>query len=320
MPIKAFDKLCCPIDGERLVLDAVSNAWRCGNGHSFDVAKQGYLNLLPVQHKRSKDPGDSKAMVAARRDFLESGFYQKLAQAISTQVAAQTELLQSSSAELHAQNMAGKEASDEPVSILDAGCGEGYYLRHLIAHDATANLRLVALDISKWAVLAAAKQGLKTHYTENNTPKNSNLPNAQAPLVQWIVASNAQIPVADASIDILLCIFGFPVYQEFHRVLKPNGVVLMVDPGADHLRELREVIYTTLKPENQAKSYPEYFTAEPAMAVRYPVTLRSQQEIANLLAMTPHLFRAPQEGKQRVQALERLKVSVDVQLQVLRKN
>ncbi|BBI59951.1 hypothetical protein HSBAA_12570 [Vreelandella sulfidaeris] len=67
MSITPFQALACPLDGEPL--HVAGNTWRCAAGHSFDIAKQGYVNLLPVQQKRSHDPGDSKAMVAARQRF-----------------------------------------------------------------------------------------------------------------------------------------------------------------------------------------------------------------------------------------------------------
>jgi len=68
MRVTPFRMLACPLDG--MPLHCTGSAWRCVSGHSFDIASQGYTHLLPVQHKRSRDPGDSKEMVAARRRFL----------------------------------------------------------------------------------------------------------------------------------------------------------------------------------------------------------------------------------------------------------
>jgi 23S rRNA (guanine745-N1)-methyltransferase len=73
-----------------------------------------------------------------------------------------------------------------------------------------------------------------------------------APSTTWIVGSNAGLPVLPATLDRVLCMFGFPVYPEFARVLRRGGELLQVDAGPDHLRELREVIYPTLKPERPA--------------------------------------------------------------------
>lgn len=278
MSTAPFQALACPLDGDPLTL--VESAWRCPAGHSFDIAKQGYVNLLPVQNKRSNDPGDSKAMVAARQRFLNAGYYQPIADAIN-----------------HAALNDAPESM--PLSCLDAGCGEGYYLRQLAqaASDA-ALLELIGLDISKWAVMAAAKQN-----RQQDQPAT------------WVVGSNANLPVQSASLDRLLCMFGFPVMSEFARVLKPGGVLLQVEAGSNHLRELREVIYPTLKPErNGEPTVAEGFTAQAAETVSYSLTLNGKEAIADLLAMTPHLYRASAEGRERAAALETLAVSVDVQV------
>ena len=84
MSITPFQALACPLDGKPLSWS--DSVWRCSDGHSFDIAKQGYVNLLPVQQKRSHDPGDSKAMVAARQRFLDAGHYQPIAEVVSNAV------------------------------------------------------------------------------------------------------------------------------------------------------------------------------------------------------------------------------------------
>jgi len=234
--IVPFQALACPLDGTPL--HCHGSTWRCPSGHSFDIASQGYANLLPVQQKRSRDPGDSKEMVAARRRFLNAGHYEPIAAAVSRAV--------------------------------------------------------LGLDISKWAVLSAAKQDKR--------------PN-------WIVGSNANLPVLPATLDLVLCMFGFPVYGEFARVLKPGGVLLQVDAGPDHLRELREIIYPTLKPERLVDSQvPAGFRSLSTETVRFPLAIDGAEQIADLLAMTPHLYRASAEGRARAAALSALAVTVDVRL------
>ena len=109
--------------------------------------------------------------------------------------------------------------------------------------------------------------------------------------------------------------FGFPVYAEFSRVLKPDGQLLQVDAGPEHLRELREIIYPTLKPERTADvQAPEGFTDLSTETVRYPLNLTGPEQIADLLAMTPHLYRASAEGRAKAAALTALSVTVDVRL------
>lgn len=274
MKIIPFQALACPLDGGPLLSNGAT--WRCVAGHSFDIASQGYANLLPVQNKRSRDPGDSKEMVAARRRFLDTGCYQPIAAAVSR--AALADLPPGGAA-----------------SCLDAGCGEGYYLRQLAAAAGKGQtLALLGLDISKWAVLSAAKQEKR---------------------VTWVVGSNANLPVLPGTLDRVLCMFGFPVHAEFARALKRGGRLLQVDAGPDHLRELRQIIYPSLKPERLAESKaPKGFVTLSAETVRYPLELVGAEQIADLLAMTPHLYRATAEGRARAAALTALPVTVQVRL------
>lgn len=283
MNVTPFLALNCPLDGAPLRRSGAS--WRCPAGHCFDIAAQGYTNLLPVQDKRSRDPGDSKEMVAARRRFLESGAYEQIAAAVSHAVLADL-------------------PPTPDLSCLDAGCGEGYYLRQLAdaaeQRSGQGTLALIGLDISKWAVLAAAKRDKRAN---------------------WIVGSNANLPVPTAALDRVLCMFGFPVYAEFARVLKEDGLLLQIDAGPDHLRELREIIYPVLKAERAAAMVmPEGFTLESSETIRYPLDLVGQMQIADLLAMTPHLYRATAEGRAKAAALTALTVTVDVRLNCFRRN
>ncbi len=279
MPHTCFTELSCPLDNQPLTRQ--ENRWTCPQGHSYDIARQGYTHLLPVQHKRSREPGDSKAMVQARKRFLNAGHYQCIAQAVA-QATLQT-----------------AKATDS-LACLDAGCGEGYYLRQLAAQAPTDQpLALVGLDISKWSILAAAKQ-------DKNTT--------------WVVGTNAHLPVQNSSLDRVLCMFGFPVYPEFSRVLNTDGRLIQVDPGVDHLRELRSVLYSELKGEGQTEfKVPGEFEMLAEERVRQTIRVTDQETIQDLLGMTPHGYRAPKEGLERVAALEEIEVLVDVMIRTLGK-
>ena len=122
-------ELRCPLCGMALVRE--DRSWRCENRHSFDIARQGYVNLLAVQQKHSLNPGDTREQVASRRSFLDAGFYAPIANALC---AAAVEL-----------GCAGP--------ILDVGCGEGYYSTRVAQ---AINAELTGLDISKEAVRFAA--------------------------------------------------------------------------------------------------------------------------------------------------------------------
>ena len=122
-------ELLCPLCGA--VLNKEEKSYRCENRHSFDIARQGYVNLLPVQQKHSLNPGDTKEQVASRREFLSAGFYAPIADALC-----------------HSAKELGCAGP-----ILDVGCGEGYYSSQVAA---ALNTELVGLDISKEAVRFAA--------------------------------------------------------------------------------------------------------------------------------------------------------------------
>jgi 23S rRNA (guanine745-N1)-methyltransferase len=272
------------MDGNALTRHGTT--WRCASGHSFDIARQGYTHLLPVQKKRSADPGDSKMMVSARQRFLNAAHYRPIADTVCRAVLAEL-------------------TTDITANYLDAGCGEGYYLRQL--RTATGgeehSLALMGLDISKWAILSAAKQattmsGLTTATT--------------APWANWVVGSNANLPVLSNTLDGLLCIFGFPVYNEFARVLKPGGILYQMDAGPDHLRELRDIIYPRVRPARTLEpQQPAEFTHRSSESIRYRHTLTDAAAIADLFAMTPHLYRTSAEGRAKASALTALEITVD---------
>ena len=121
----------CPVC--HLPLELADSTWRCGNRHNFDCAREGYVNLLPVQRKRSKEPGDSGEMLQARRRFLEAGYYRPLVETIVALLPYAP----------------GRQ-------LLDIGCGEGYYTRQLQS-SGWPGKALAGVDISKAGVRMAAK-------------------------------------------------------------------------------------------------------------------------------------------------------------------
>src|SRR5450631_3289491 len=127
--------LACPTCNGLLEQDG--NSLKCSNNHSFDISSEGYVNLL-----RKKLPGDAKEMLMARRDFLEQGHYQPLSDLTNDLIHTHMPL------------------SSSPHTILDAGCGEGYYIgrlqQYLLAHNYQA--QYIGLDISKDAIKMAAKR------------------------------------------------------------------------------------------------------------------------------------------------------------------
>jgi len=258
----------------------------CENGHAFDIARQGYINLLPVQQKRSKQPGDSKEMVLARAQFLNSGVYGSIASTLAQTVLAQT-------------------TGEREICLMDSGCGEGYYLDTLFDQlkikGGRGDVSFIGLDISKAAIAEAAKRNKQ---------------------ITWIVGTNKQPPVAVASVGIILCVFGFHNFKGFHKVLEVGGKLIVVEPGPDHLQELREIIYSEVKrSEPQNLSYAEDigYSIQDEQLLKFKTGDINKSQINNLLVMTPHFYKASREGRAAASRLQKLNLTVDVVIRTLEK-
>ena len=218
------------------------------------MARQGYVNLLPVQNKHSAQPGDTKEQVLARRAFLEGGFYAPIVDALCA--------------------LAKKHGCSG--TILDAGCGEGYYSSRLAQ---SLDAELIGLDISKEAVRFAAGR-------------------YKGPL--WLCASAAHIPVEDHSIGLLTSLFAFTAPAEFLRVLHPEGAFIQVLAAQDHLLGLKNIVYPELKLKEK-DSVPELpgFALVESVPVKFAFTVEGDQ-VQNLLYMTPHVYRIGKEGAENL--------------------
>ena len=244
--------LCCPVCGRTLT--QTEKIWSCENGHSFDVARQSYVNLLPVTQKHSLHPGDTREQVAARREFLDGGFYAPIAQ---TLVAL-----------LH-------DFCPGCKTLLDVGCGEGYYLSKLPAVP-----ERWGIDVSKEAVRYAA---------------------AREKQARFLVATAAHLPFADGTFDALMSMFALTLPEEFSRVLKKNGIYLQVLAGENHLPNLKNLIYPELK-HKEKTLHPALagFTLLHSRTLEFSFDLDEPQQVRNLLSMTPHFWRITKEGAQRL--------------------
>ena len=255
----------------------------CVNGHNFDRAKQGYWNLLLPQRKRSRSPGDNEAMVQARQRFLDQQSYQPIADAVSATVLNAIKLV------------------DNPV-ILDLGCGEGYYTDHLCHSFAKANqaASLIGLDISKAAIRQACKRDKR---------------------ITWLVATGADIPLLPESVDFATLIFARLLPEPTAQVLGKNGLFLVVWPGPDHLRELRELIYTDvrdsdLNPDAQLHALFEPLRME---TLRFRFQISDTVQLSDLLLMTPHGQRLNQERREALLKIEQLSLQADIRLSLYKK-
>jgi 23S rRNA (guanine745-N1)-methyltransferase len=235
------------------------------------MAKEGYLNLLPVQHKKSREPGDSRAMMRSRRHFLEAGFYQPVAEAVASII--------------------DKHIPDNSnMRILDMGCGEGYYSRQIEALcNNSKNIELHGIDIAKNAIFAAAKKQANAHF---------------------IVASNKRMPYANHYFDLIMRVYAPSNDAEIQRLLKPNGFLLFVTPGPRHLWQLKEFIYKEVNLHSIDISLPKEFEQIESQSISYKIKPDQQQRMA-LLQMTPFAWRAKGEVKNNIQQANGLIIETD---------
>ena len=270
----------CPLCGAPLTGDV---SLKCAKNHSFDRAKEGYWNLLPVQSMRTKAPGDSKEMVAARRAFLNAGYYGIFGQAVG---------------ELCLQ-YGQPAAPDAPLHLLDAGCGEGWYDRCIAQQFAAAGktLQLAGFDIAKPAVRLAAKA---------------------LPTAKYAVASSFGQPVRTGWADVLLNCFSPFAQEEFLRVLRPGGRMIYVVPGAEHLYQMKAVLYEKpYKNAVQEIAYPG-FRAIGEREVSGTITVPREQ-LEALFAMTPYYWKTPRDGAARLAALPQLTTTIAFRFLVFEK-
>ena len=240
----------CPICQENLTL--VETSLKCNNRHSFDLAKFGYVNLAP-QIKQSANY--DKENFQNRQQILEAGFYQAILEDISDLLAS----------------------SKTTKTILDIGCGEGFYSRKL--QERYPDKTFYAFDISKDSVQIAAK-------SEPNWAVN------------WFVGDLARLPIKDGSMDILLDIFSPANYGEFRRVLSKDGILIKVIPTENHLKEIRQKVQDQLTNKDYSNQdiknhFQNNFTilSSKNASLTKPITT---EQLQALLSMTPLLFHIDQ--------------------------
>ena len=248
----SLDLLRCPTCRTRR-LHPHRSALRCSAGHTFDIARHGYASLLAGTRATS---GDDAAMVQARDRFLSTGTYAPIRNA-AVRLAA--------------------DAVSEQATVVDVGCGTGYYLAGVLDH--LPGARGLGLDTSVRALRSAARA------------------HARAAAVAWDVFR--PFPLADGVADVVLDVFAPRNPAEFHRVLRPTGRLIVVRPTGRHLAELRGRLpaMVTIDPAKEQRLHrvlDPFFKAAVTELVEYHATL-TRPDAVDLVAMTPsahHVSRA----------------------------
>lgn len=275
------DILKCPLCNNSLA--KYDKSLICANRHTYDIARSGYINLLPVNEKNSKNPGDSKEMVEARSNFLNTNHYLPIITKINTFIEANI-------------------TPNTPINILDAGCGEGYYLTKIKNHfNETVNC--LGVDISKAAIHAAAKRCKE---------------------ICWCIASIYNLPIINNSCDLIINIFSPYDFTELLRVAKENATIILVIPSDNHLIEIKNLVYKNQQNYTSNERLLSKLQEQPDLSiinteqVTYNFNLANQEAIKNLFAMTPFYWKSSQDIQKILADQESMQVTIDVKIVFLK--
>lgn len=274
--MKNAKHLKCPNCGKNLF--EKENILTCGK-HCFDIAKEGYVNLCI--HGKA-DSGDSKEMIASRRNFLDKEFYKPVLDELCSIVEKYM------------------PDSEENV-ILDMGCGEGYYLGHLQKYleKIGKDTECYGFDLSKYAVRTASKK-----YGD----------------VNWMVANVADVPMQDKSCGIVLSMFANVTETETNRIIKDNGILILVRAGLSHLLEMRKIIYPEIHERYSPTVLPENYELLEKRDIKFNIHMTDGNDMKNLLMMTPHYWKVKEENRQKLYNTPVLDTTAEIEYYILKKD
>ena len=229
--------LSCPICEQPMHVDG--KTVRCNKGHCFDIARKGYLNML----RKQANDFYSAELFECRSTIFELGFYDAVLREIE-------------------RALNEHQMTNEPLTVLDAGCGEGFWLHRLaqpgfrLAADETTPTRRIGIDTSKGAIAKACSKD---------------------PQAAWIVGDLANSPLQPGSVDVILSVLSPSNYECFSKLLSSNGIVIKVLPTEDYLKELRDAAGIHPKPD----------------AGEEPRVLQHMRECVNVISANTVVDRVP---------------------------
>ncbi|THV31387.1 putative RNA methyltransferase [Glycomyces paridis] len=255
MSLPALDALACPNCGGALAQN--DRRLSCPDGHSFDLAKQGYAPLLAPGSNATT--GDTADQVAAREDFLSSGAYDPLLAAV-----------------------AAASRTDAPGAVVEPGCGTGHYLAAALAADPS---RVgVGLDTSKYALRRCARREVPG----DDGPRLA--AGTQGRLTAVLADAWRRMPLREGAAAAVLNVFAPRNADEIARILHPEGVLAVLTPRHDHLRELVDALdllsVDPEKPQRTADQLGTLFEAERTDELRYAMEL-AHDKVRLLVGMGP---------------------------------
>lgn len=263
--------LRCPVCGAAGEKTADGKSFFCHGErrHCYDFSKSGYLNF-----SRDGKTGDAKASVRARSAFLEAGYYAPLSDCVN-------------------RILDGIGAK----TVLDAGCGEGYYTNRM-----AMGRTVLGADLSRDGIDHAAK-------TANRTESGAG----------FAVCSLFELPVANGAADAVTSLFAPCAETEFLRVLRDGGYLLLVGAGREHLMGLKRALYDTPTVNEGRADLPQSMTLVRRERLTGEMTVEGAEMIDALFSMTPYYWRTREQDRARLQGLDSLQTAYDFDIFLYRK-
>lgn len=239
--------------------------------HCYDFSADGYLAL-------GQGGGDSKEAVRARKSFLSIGAYDFAAKAVVDTVGGLV---------------------DNNATVIDAGCGEGYYTNKIAEICGEA----VGFDLSKFACSAGAKSA-KAKEISNTL---------------YATGSVFELPIADGIADCVVNIFAPCAENEYSRVLKDGGYLIVVGAGREHLMGLKKAIYDNPYENEGRADLPRNMTYIDTVNCKYETKIEENDNILALFSMTPYYWRTSESDKNKLMNLNELITTVDFEINIYKK-
>ena len=268
------DIIVCPVCGGKIASD--EHTLFCERKHSFDISSAGYVNF----NVRHTNTGDSKEMADARHRFLDKGYYRAFACGIADTLE-----------------------SHKSRSVLDAGCGDGYY--SVFAAQSAGDMKLIGFDLSKHSVSHAAKRARAAKISSR---------------AAFFAAGIFELPVKSESADTVLNLFAPCAAAEFHRVLKKGGSLIMGAAGERHLLGLKKALYDRIYLNTPEKiAAPEGFNEKSRRRINYKVKIEGNDSIRDLFMMTPYYWKTGERDAQKLKSAQSLETELDFEIIVFEK-
>ncbi|MBE6616968.1 MAG: hypothetical protein E7627_03345 [Ruminococcaceae bacterium] len=287
----------CPVCGGKL--KRIEKSLVCENRHSFDVAKQGYVNLLPPGKEKNARTGDEQLMVKARVDFLSGDYYSPISEKF---------------AELIAEHM----PEEETVVLCDMGSGEGYHTCNITSCLAKLKNKPVlslGFDASKHGAVYASRLARSKGMMSSGGIGEMLDADAQA---YFMPANIFHLPVRDHSVSVAVSMFAPIAWDEVLRILKPGGILAVVASGREHLMEMRKLIYDDVHISEFDPVSHEGFSEICRDRLTYKTEIQCNDDIRNLFVMTPFYYKTTEAGRERLYSQEKLDITLDTNYMIFK--